>query len=248
MPREGQGDSVATDTAGRRRSKRWTVFRIIKWIVIVAILLLLAPYVLVLVYKPHAVKPVSTLMIGEMLTGRAYERQWVAFDDIAPVLVQSVMMSEDGQYCAHDGVDWSELNSVIDDALDGEATRGASTIPMQTVKNLFLTNSRTVIRKGLEIPLAMWSNQIWGKKRTMEIYLNVAEWAPGVFGVEAAAQTYFGVAAKDLTRRQAALLAVTLPNPIERNPANPTRNLGKLASTIQARARQSGAYIKCLYD
>ena len=219
-----------------------------KWAVLVLVLLLLLPYGLVLVYKPESVKPVSTLMIGEMLTGRSYERQWIAFDDIAPVLVQSVMMSEDGQYCAHDGVDWEALNLVIDDALEGEATRGASTIPMQTVKNLFLTNSRTFVRKGLEIPLAMWADTVWTKKRTMEIYLNIAEWAPGVFGVEAAAQTYFGRSAKDLTRKQAALLAVTLPNPIERNPANPTRNLSRLASTIEGRARQSGAYIKCLYD
>lgn len=246
---EGQGRKrVANHSQGRRRKRRWSIFRIVVWVIIAIVALLLLPYLLVVLYKPHSVKPVSTLMLGEMLTGRSYERQWVAFDDIAPVLVQSVMMSEDGQYCAHGGVDWDELNAVIDDALEGEATRGASTIPMQTVKNLFLTNSRTVVRKGLEIPLALWSNTVWGKKRTMEIYLNVAEWAPGVFGIEAASQTYFGVSATDLSRRQAALLAVTLPNPIERNPAQPTGNLSRLAGTIEARARQSGAYIKCLYD
>jgi monofunctional glycosyltransferase len=239
---------VATESQGRRRRRRWTVWRIVKWVVIALLLLILLPYGLVLIYKPDSVRPVSTLMLSEMITGRSYERQWIEFDAIAPVLVQSVMMSEDGQYCSHGGVDWDALNLVIDDALEGEATRGASTIPMQTVKNLFLTNSRTVVRKGLEIPLAMWTDVVWTKRRTMEIYLNIAEWAPGVFGVEAAAQTYFGRSAKDLTRRQAALLAVTLPNTIERNPANPTRNLARLASTIEARARQSGAYIKCLYD
>ena len=244
----GRDRGVATESQGRRRRRRWTVWRIVKWAVLLLVLVLLLPYGLVLVYKSESVKPVSTLMMGEMLTGRSYERQWIAFDEIAPELVQSVMMSEDGQYCAHDGVDWEALNLVIDDALEGEATRGASTIPMQTVKNLFLTNSRTVIRKGLEIPLAMWMDVAWSKRRLMEIYLNIAEWAPGIYGVEAAAQAYFGVPAAQLSAGQSALLAVTLPNPIKRNAANPSRGMQKLARVIEQRARQSGAYIKCLYD
>lgn len=238
---------MAAGAKARRRRRRWGPFRIIRWIILIAILLLLLPYGLVLVYASKSVHPISTLMIGEMLAGRAYQREWVAFDDIAPVLVQSVMMSEDGQFCAHEGIDWKQLNLVIDDALEGEATRGASTIPMQTVKNLFLTNSRTFVRKALELPLAIWADYIWPKRRTMELYLNIAEWAPGVYGIEAAARTYFGVSAADLNRRQAALLAVTLPNPSERNPANPSNGLSRLADTIEQRARRSGAYIKCLY-
>ena len=213
---------------------------------ILAVLLL--PYVLVVIYAADSVRPVSTLMLTETLRGRAYQRMWVDFDEIAPVLVQSVMMSEDGRFCTHSGVDWNALNLVIDNALEGEATRGASTIPMQVAKNLFLLPVRSVVRKGLEIPIAIWADYVWPKRRMMEIYLNVAEWAPGVFGIEAAARIYFGVAASDLSRRQAALLAVTLPNPIERNPANPSRSLKGLANTIEARAAQSGAYIKCLYD
>jgi len=222
--------------------------RILSWGLSIIILVLCLPYLLILLYALPQVHPISTLMLGETLTGRAYERQWVDFDAIAPVLVQSVMMSEDGQYCAHDGIDWEALNLVIDDALDGEATRGASTIPMQTAKNLFLSSSRSVVRKALEIPLAMWMDIAWSKKRLMEIYLNVAEWAPGIYGIESAAQAYFGTPAAKLSARQAALLAVTLPNPIKRNAANPSRGMTRLAGIIEKRASQSGAYIKCLYD
>ena len=229
-------------------ARRSLLRRLVVWGLAIIALVLLLPYLLIPLYSLPQIRPVSTLMLGETLSGRAYERQWADFDDIAPVLVQSVMMSEDGQYCTHSGVDWEALNLVIDDALDGEATRGASTIPMQTAKNLFLPSTRSVIRKALEIPLAMWMDVVWSKKRLMEIYLNIAEWAPGVYGVEAAAQAYFGVTAKQLSARQAALLAVTLPNPIKRNAANPSRGMNRLAGIIEKRASQSGAYIKCLYD
>lgn len=241
------GASRPGKTPGTPRRKS-LLRRVLTWGLTIVMLVVLLPYLLIPLYALPQVHPISTLMIGETFTGRAYERQWVDFDAIAPVLVQSVMMSEDGQYCAHDGIDWEALNLVIDDALEGEATRGASTIPMQTAKNLFLPSSRSVIRKALEIPLAMWMDVVWSKKRLMEIYLNVAEWAPGIYGVESASQAYFGVTAANLSARQAALLAVTLPNPIKRNAANPSSGMNKLAGIIQKRATQSGAYIKCLYD
>jgi monofunctional biosynthetic peptidoglycan transglycosylase len=152
------------------------------------IVLALLPYVLILVYRLDFVRPVSTLMLWDLVTRGGYERQWVEFEDISPVLVQSVMMSEDGQFCSHRGVDWVQMNSVLKDALEGESTRGASTIPMQTVKNLFLWNGRSFLRKGLELPLAMAADFAWSKKRLMEIYLNIAEWGPGIYGVEAAAR------------------------------------------------------------
>lgn len=237
-------------TAGRKvsatvRKPVWR--RMARWTLALVAALLLLPYLLVPLYAIPQIRPASTLMLGEILSGRSYDRQWVAFDAIAPVLVQSVMMSEDGQFCAHSGVDWQALNLVIDNALDGETTRGASTIPMQTAKNLFLPPHRSMFRKALEIPLALWMDVIWSKRRLMEIYLNIAEWAPGVYGVEAAAQTYFGVPAASLSARQASLLAVTLPNPIVRNAARPSRGMQRLARIVETRAKQSGAYIKCLY-
>lgn len=214
----------------------------------VVIALLLLPYALILLYLLPFTHPVSTLMIGDLALLRGYDRRWVSFDDISPVLVQSVMMSEDGQFCSHSGVDWTQMRGVVDDALKGEPTRGASTISMQTSKNLFLWNGRSFLRKGMEIPLAIASDFVWSKRRMMEIYLNIAEWGPGIYGIEAAARHHFKVPAAKLSRRQAALLAVSLPNPYTRIASKPGRGLKRLAAVIERRAAGSGDYIKCLYD
>ena len=248
MPKQNNQPKPRPKREPDNRRRRSPVRRMLVWILALILMAITLPYLLILLYAVPQMHPASTLMLGETLTGRAYERQWVAFDNIAPVLVQSVMMSEDGQFCIHSGIDWQALNLVIDDALEGEATRGASTIAMQTAKNLFLPPTRSVLRKALEIPMAMWMDMVWSKRRLMEIYLNIAEWAPGIYGIEAAAQAYFGVPSAKLSARQAALLAVTLPNPIKRNAANPSRSMNRLAGVIEKRAQQSGAYIKCLYD
>lgn len=204
------------------------------------------PIALVPVYAIPGVRPVSTLMLGDYLRGAPVRRDWVTLENIAPVLVHSVMMSEDGQYCSHDGVDWKELNAVIDGTLEGEETRGASTIPMQTAKNLFLWNSRSFVRKALEVPLALYADAFLSKRRLMEIYLNIAQWGNGIYGVEAASWEYFEKPAFALTPREAALLAVTLPAPAKRNPAKPSRGLARLAATIAARAEQAGDYVGCI--
>lgn len=208
----------------------------------------LVPFVLLVLYKVEIVRPVSTLMVKEALVGAGARREWVDFEDIAPVAYQSVMMSEDGQFCAHGGIDWDALNEVIEDAIEGERTRGASTITMQLVKNLFLWPDRSFIRKGLEVPYAMMAELVLSKKRIMEIYLNIVELDEGVFGIEAAGKHYFNRSAAKLGPRYASLLAVTLPNPKARNPAKPTRKMNSLARTVRARAKASGAYIHCLKD
>lgn len=210
--------------------------------------LLVLPYLLIGIYSFQAIRPISTLMLADSVMMRPWQRSWVTLDDMAPTLVQSVMMSEDGRFCSHSGVDWQALNAVVDDALSGERTRGASTIPMQTMKNLFLWSQRSFLRKALEIPQALFADLVWSKRRMLEIYLNIVEWDPGIYGAEAAAQHYFNVSAARLSARQAALLAVTLPNPKQRNPAVPSPGLNRLANTIEARAQRSGAYIKCIYD
>lgn len=234
--------NAAADTG--ESPMRKLIARALKWLVVIALL----PFALILIYSVDFVRPVSTLMLWDLVTLRGYDRQWVEFEDIAPVLVQSVMMSEDGQYCSHYGVDVVQLRGVVEDALDGESTRGASTIPMQTAKNLFLWNGRSFVRKGLELPLALGADAVWSKKRLMEIYLNIAEWGPGIYGIEAAARHHFKTSAKNLNRKQAALLAVSLPNPITRVASRPSRGMNRLAGVIQRRAKASGGYIKCLYD
>lgn len=212
------------------------------------LILAILPVAFTLIYTIPGTKPASTLMLARVFTGQSMERQWVSISEIAKVLPQSVIMSEDGQFCFHHGVDWNELTSVIDDALDGEKTRGASTLPMQTVKNLYFWPQRSFIRKIIEIPYAMLADLIWPKRRMMEIYLNIAEWDTGIFGIEAASQHYFNRPASKLSARQAALLTVTLPNPKGRNPAKPSSALKKLARIVEKRATQSGAYIKCLQE
>ena len=236
-------DAPAGIAAGETPMRRW-IKRLLKW----AVAIVLLPYILILIYAVDFVRPISTLMLWDLVTLKGYDRRWVEFEDSSPLLVQSVMMSEDGQFCSHFGVDLRQLQGVVEDALEGEATRGASTIPMQTAKNLFLWNGRSFVRKGLELPLALGADAVWSKKRLMEIYLNIAEWGPGIYGVEAAAQRHFRTSASKLSRKQAALLAVSLPNPITRVASKPSRGMNRLANLIQRRARASGAYIKCLYD
>jgi monofunctional biosynthetic peptidoglycan transglycosylase len=221
--------------------RRWLQRAVLAVVVIAAI-----PAILTFVYAIPAVHPLSTLMLKDLVTGQSYDRQWVPLEAISPHLVDAVMMSEDGQFCRHDGIDWGELRDVVDDALAGEETRGASTITMQSVKNLFLWQGRSFIRKGLEAPLALYFDAVLSKRRIMEIYLNIVEWGPGVYGAEAAARHHFNRSARDLTARQGALLAVTLPNPIERNPARPGAGLRRLAALIGRRAAHSGDYVRCL--
>lgn len=243
---EAEGRTEGAAAAMSPRRFRPSV-RGLRRILVGAGFLVLTPYLLIMLYWLPFVRPVSTLMLADLALLSGYDRQWVAIEDISPNLVKAVMMSEDGQFCSHGGVDWTQLRGVVQEALDGGATRGASTITMQTAKNLFLWNGRSFVRKGLELPLALFADTLWSKKRTMEIYLNIAEWGPGIYGAEAAARHYFKVPAAKLSLRQATLLAVSLPNPILRNAAKPTRNMTRLVPVIERRVRASGDYIKCIY-
>jgi monofunctional biosynthetic peptidoglycan transglycosylase len=192
------------------------------------------------------VPPVSTLMLGRWLTLQPVERQHVGLDEISPHLPLAVMTAEDSRFCEHGGVDWVALREVVETADEDGPSRGASTLPMQVAKNLFLWPSRSYIRKGMEIPVALYLDLIWSKRRMMEIYLNIAEWGEGVFGAEAAAQKYFRKSAKKLTRREAALLARALPNPLVRNPGRPTARHQALAGQLQARMVGAAPFSDCL--
>ena len=240
---EGSGMAAKRRARSRLLQSRPWLRRIIK---IVAVLVAL-PVVLTILYLPSFVHPISTLMMKDLVTLQGYDRRWVPLEDIAPVLVHSVIMSEDGQFCSHMGVDLAELKVVSDDAIAGERTRGASTITMQTVKNLYLwARPLETLRKAVELPLAVYMDLVMPKRRIMEIYLNIAQWGPNIYGIEAAAQHHFGRSAKNLTRRQAALLTVALPNPITRNPARPGPGLRRLANVIERRAARAGGYVGCL--
>jgi monofunctional glycosyltransferase len=185
------------------------------------------------------VTPPSTLMLARWLTGRSVQRIVVPLSAVSPFLPAAVIASEDARFCQHHGVDWDALSDVVDDIGDGGPARGASTITMQTAKNVFLWSSRSYIRKAIEIPLALYLDLVWGKRRTMEVYLNVAEWGQGIFGAEAAARHHFGKSARELTRREAALLATALPNPLLRDPARPSS--GQRIHAAKVLARMTGA-------
>ena len=187
--------------------------------------------------------PVSTLMLGRWLVLRPVEHGAVRLDAVSRDLPLAVLTSEDQRFCEHDGVDWGALREVIEDE---DASRGASTISMQVAKNLFLWPGRSYLRKGLELPVALYLDLIWSKQRMMEVYLSVAEWGDGVFGAEAAARRSFGKSARDLTRREAALLAAALPNPILRNTARPSRRHQAAAGRIASRMPGVQPLTRCL--
>jgi monofunctional biosynthetic peptidoglycan transglycosylase len=230
----------------QRRARRGGLARVLRYAFVLVVAIGALPFALTLFYAIPVTRPVSNLMVVDLVTLRGYDRQWVGLDDMGGRIVASVMMSEDGRFCSHGGVDWGAMNLVIEEILSGEGSRGASTIAMQTVKNLYLWHGRSYVRKALEVPLAVYFDFVLPKRRVMEIYLNIAEWGPGIYGIEAAAQHHFGRAAANLTGRQAALLAVTLPNPRLRDPANPSPALNRLATTVQARAEKAGGYMDCL--
>lgn len=212
-----------------------------------AILALIALLPLVLAPLYRLVPPVSALMVRDLITAGSYQRDWVSFDAISPNMVRAVVAAEDGRFCAHHGVDWGSLRDVLATAGRDGPARGASTIAMQTVKNLFLWNARSYLRKAVEIPLALYADLVWSKRRTMEIYLNIAELGPRLYGVEAAARTYFGKPASALSRQEAALIAAALPNPLMRNPKRPTGAQKRYARLIAARAARIGDHLGCLY-
>ena len=210
---------------------------------LIALAVLLLPYLVAPFYRVG--HPVSTLMAWRWLTGAPVSRQWIDFSAISPALPRSVVASEDAKFCSHHGVDWDALREVIDDAEDGEVARGGSTITQQLAKNLFLWPGRSVVRKGLEIPLAIWIDLVLPKQRILEIYLNIAEWGPsGQFGAEAGAVYAFGRSASTLAPREAALLAAILPNPVKRSARNPGPGVRRLAGTYTARA-QATALQRC---
>ena len=190
--------------------------------------------------------PISMLVLGRQLTGRPAERHYVRLDAIAPILVATVISSEDAQFCRNDGVDWTSLHQVISASDADGPSRGASTITMQTAKNLFLWPGRSSIRKGLEIAVALGLGKVWSKAHTIEVYLNIAEWGEGTFGIEAAAERYFGKPASRLDAREAALLATALPNPVLRDPSRPGPLQRRLAASLTRRARFSAGWLDCL--
>ena len=235
--------AVAGAPRVRKKRRVGRLRRLLRRLGAIALLLIVLPFLLLPLYSVVN-PPVTTVMLFKATTGAGIDKSWANIDEISPRLIRAVVASEDQRFCLHHGIDWVEVQNAIDDE-DGRF-RGASTITMQTVKNLFLWTRRSWIRKGLEAPLALYAELFLSKRRIMEIYLNIVEWDVGVYGAEAASQHYFGVPAAKLSGNQAARLAAVLPSPATRDAAKPGPGTARLAQRIAARAARGDADVSCV--
>ena len=168
-------------------------------------------------------------------------QKWISIDKLPSSMPLAVVASEDQRFPKHIGVDFTAILNAIEQYDDGDGLRGASTITQQTAKNVFLWSGRSFVRKGLEAGIAVTLEALWGKQRILEVYLNVAEFGKGIYGVEAASRHYFGKSSSELTTHQAAQLAVLLPSPKTRDPRRLTANLNRRVVWIERQMRQLGA-------
>jgi monofunctional biosynthetic peptidoglycan transglycosylase len=222
-----------------RFNQKRHILRIARNLFLILLAVLLLPYLLAPFYRfGH---PASALMGWRYITGAPVSRQWIDLAAISPALPRAVVAAEDAKFCSHHGIDWDALRSAIDDAEDGEPSRGGSTITQQVAKNLFLWPGRSVVRKALELPLALWIDLVLPKPRILEIYLNIAELGPtGQFGAQAGSAYAFGRPASALVPREASLLAAILPNPVRRSARNPGPGVRRLTAIYLARAQAAG--------
>ena len=207
-------------TATRRFVRRWALRGTI--LLIAAVLLWVSYFVW---FNP---KKTPYMRSEELRIGGEVDYEWVPISEVAPVMARSVVAAEDANYCEHWGFDMSAIRA----AVDSGGARGASTLSQQVVKNVFLWHGRSYIRKALEAGLTPLVELIWSKKRIVEVYLNIAEFDDGVFGVEAAARHYFGVGPESLSATQAARLAAILPSPKKRSASRPSNYVRKRTRQI----------------
>jgi monofunctional biosynthetic peptidoglycan transglycosylase len=191
-------------------------------------------FFLVLLYR-ELPPPATPLMLLRLVEGAGMDKSWKPLSGISPHLVRAVMASEDSRFCSHDGFDWEAVQSAWQHDQHGRRLLGASTISMQTAKNLFLWPDRSWPRKALEVYFTVLIELAWSKQRIMELYLNIVEWAPGVYGAESAARHHFNKPAEALTSAEAARLAAVLPNPRRWSASRPTGYILARSGIIRAR-------------
>lgn len=220
----------------------WTkrVFQGILWVIVIVHL-----YALALRMIPV---PGTFLMVQRAIAGETIRKDWTPLEDISPHLPRAILGGEDSRFCDHHGIDFKAVKDALADNAEGGRRRGGSTITQQTAKNVFLWNGGGYVRKAIEAWFALYTDVAWGKRRTMEIYLNVAEWGDGIFGAEAASQARFGKPASELTKREAALLAAVLPSPNKWRVDPPGDYVSGRAGTLMQRAEviRISRYDSCL--
>ena len=224
----------------RRIGRR--LFRALLWVLVLTVAVPLGVVAAYRVVPP----PMTPLMVIRLAEGEGLQRDWTSLSQIPRHAVQAVIAAEDNLFCSHGGFDWDAMLEAVAEHLRGERLRGASTISMQTAKNVFLWPGRSLFRKGLEAYLTPLIEFAWGKRRIIEIYLNVAEWGPGVYGIEAAAQRHFGKRAARLSRWEAAVLAAVLPNPRAWSASDPGPFVRERARIYLRRMEQLGPLLDCV--
>lgn len=193
-------------------------------------------WVVALKWIPVAVTPLMIQRSIQHIDDKNFHthKTWVSYGKISSEMARAVIASEDNLFDTHNGFDWKQINQAISDhEQKGKRLRGASTISQQTAKNVFLLPTRSIIRKGFEAYFTVLIEKIWGKRRIMEVYLNVAEMGKGIYGAQAAAERFFNKDAAKLSRREACLIAACLPNPLKRNASAPTQYVSRRASMIE---------------
>ncbi|WP_240794050.1 monofunctional biosynthetic peptidoglycan transglycosylase [Pseudorhodobacter turbinis] len=198
-----------------------------RWVTRAVLLIVAVVFLIVLLFS--LINPPTTLYMwkeGQRLGGVKHE--WASWDEIAPVMARSAVAAEDANFCLHWGFDMGAIRAAIDEG----GNRGASTLSQQVVKNVFLWHGRNYTRKAAEAVITPMVELVWSKRRILEVYLNVAEFDEGVFGIKAAAAHYFAVEPSGLTPVQAARLAAVLPDPKGRNAETPTARLRKRSASI----------------
>lgn len=232
---EPQADRPPETAAAPAPGRGGRFFRTL--LILIIMIAFVGPVLAVAVYRFVPV-PVTFLMVQRLAEGQGLRKSWRGLDQISPHLVRSAIGSEDANFCSHHGFDLEAIRKAMAHNERSERTRGGSTISQQTAKNVFLWPDRSYVRKGLEAYFTALIEVMWGKPRIMEVYLNVAEFGPGIYGAEAAAQTFFGVSAADLSPTQAARLAAVLPSPLRYKAANPGPYVRRRTGRIQAAAGQ----------
>ena len=216
--------------------------RIRKWILGTLLtifgLVFVLPVTFVLIFRVVP-PPFTPLMVIRLIEGEGIERAWAPLDSVSSYVAPAVLAAEDSRFCQHAGVDWHEFRQALSDWLGEGRMRGASTVSMQTAKNVFLWPGRSLFRKGLEAYLTGMMEWFWPKSRIIEVYLNVAEWAPGVYGIEAAARGYLEKPMTDLSHADAAILMVALRGGFFDPVCNPAVVLVE-ANELLARLTQHG--------
>ena len=201
-----------------------TITRLLLWIIVFFFGSTIAA---VVVYKWMPVYITPLMITRSIENDDEMQHKWVPIEEISENMALAVVSSEDNLFMSHSGFDFDQIQKAIEEAEKTGRQRGASTISQQTAKNVFLWNGRSWVRKGLEAYFTALIELIWGKERIMEVYLNSIEMGPGIYGAEAVAQAHFGKSASKLTRREAALIAATLPNPLKYSSKNPSKYMRK---------------------